>query len=287
MAEDRWRELCRLVEEDDGLPTRKAGHWTEDKLFFWNRYIDITTRAMVGHPKWQSGLIYVDLFSGPGVCTLEDSQKRIPGSPMIAANAPKQFRKILLCEKNMKLAEACQSRLAQFRGRPPGRMFLGDCNDQIRHITAEIPSKTLTLAFIDPTGLHAHFETIGALAECGRVDLLILFADAYDIVRNVQDKYYSNLDSNLDKVLGPDSGWRREWDGLENRNSGNIRRMFADIYRRQLERHLGYSRFGEEIITCKRGALYRLVYASKHERGLDFWNKISNTDPSGQRRLFN
>ena len=110
MTEDRWPELCKLVEEDDGLPTRKAGHWTEDKLFFWNRYID--------------------------------------------------------------------------------------------------------------------------------------------------------------------------------RNSGNIRRMFADIYKSQLERHLGYRVFGEEIITCKRGALYRLVYASKHERGLDFWNKISNKDPSGQKRLF-
>jgi hypothetical protein len=48
---DRWPELCELVEQDDGLPTRDAGPWTEDKLFFWNRYIDITTTSMVGHPQ--------------------------------------------------------------------------------------------------------------------------------------------------------------------------------------------------------------------------------------------
>jgi len=65
MKKDRWRELCKSVDEDDGLPKREVGHWTEEKLFFWNRYIDITTRAMVGHPKWPIGLFYVDLFAGP------------------------------------------------------------------------------------------------------------------------------------------------------------------------------------------------------------------------------
>jgi hypothetical protein len=32
--------------------------------------------------------------------------------------------------------------------------------------------------------------------------------------------------------------------------------------------------------------LYTLVYASKHERGLDFWDKIAHKEPSGQRTLF-
>jgi len=48
--QDRWPELCRLVETDDGLPTREVGPWAEDKLYFWNRYLDITSRAMGAHP---------------------------------------------------------------------------------------------------------------------------------------------------------------------------------------------------------------------------------------------
>ena len=110
MARNRWPELCESVKQDDGLPTRMVGHWSENKLFFWSRYIEITTSAMVGHSKWQTGLIYVDLFAGPGVCTIRESKKRIPGSPLIAANAPKPFKKIILCEKDSTLVDACEKR---------------------------------------------------------------------------------------------------------------------------------------------------------------------------------
>ena len=63
--------------------------------------------------------------------------------------------------------------------------FRGDCNERIHDATALIPDRALTLAFVDPTGLDARFETIATLSSRGRVDLLILFADAYDVVRNV------------------------------------------------------------------------------------------------------
>ena len=91
---NRWQELCQKVAIDDHLKVRDVGSWTIDKLFFWNRYIEIATTAMVGHPQWSAGLIYVDLFAGPGVCRLRDTGERLPGSPLIAANAPKAFRRI-------------------------------------------------------------------------------------------------------------------------------------------------------------------------------------------------
>jgi hypothetical protein len=62
--------------------------------------------------------------------------------------------------------------------------------------------------------------------------------------------------------------------------------MFAEIYKSQLRSHLGYKFFGERVIRCERGALYRLIYATKHDRGLDFWHKATKKYPSGQRRLF-
>ena len=113
MKKKSWPELCKLVEDDDGLPTRESGSWAEDKLFFWNRYIDITTTAMVDHPAWPEGLVYLDLFAGPGICSIRGSNRRVPGSPLIAAHAPKQFRKILLCELDPKNAMACEQRLKQ------------------------------------------------------------------------------------------------------------------------------------------------------------------------------
>ena len=285
MAKDRWPELCKLVEEDDGLPVREVGPWTENKLNFWNRYIEITTTAMVGHAKWNAGLAYVDLFAGPGVCKLKQSGKRVPGSPLIAAYAPKPFERILLCEKSRSRAAACRSRLDRTNVSDRCHVFVGDCNAEITHIVKCIPKRALTLAFIDPTGLHAKFETIAALSQAGRVDLLVLFADAYDIVRNVE-LYKQDPNSNLDQVLGPDSKWREQWDLLDNRSSTKVRGLFADIYKNQLGRCLGYKAFGEETMCCSKGALYRLIYASKHERGLQFWNKIATKEASGQKRLF-
>ena len=239
---------------------------------------------MVGHPKWPAGLVYVDLFAGPGVCTIKESKTRIPGSPLIAANAPKPFEKIILCEKDKGIADACEVRVLRTPAGARCTVLRGDCNERVNDIVSLIPDRALALAFIDPTGLDARFETIATLSSHGRVDLLILFADAYDIVRNV-DLYRKQSNSKLDQVLGPDSCWQTMWDQLENRSRGSIRREFAKLYERQLARHLGYQKFGEETIKNGSTPLYTLIYASKHDRGLDFWNKIATKDPSGQLGL--
>jgi three-Cys-motif partner protein len=281
---DRWPELCKLVESDDGLPVREqAGTWTERKLIFWNRYIDITTTAMVGHHHWPEGLVYVDLFAGPGVCVLGQSKRRIPGSCLIAAHAPKPFRRIIACELDPESADACETRLKSSGTRSDYRVLTGNCNRLIGDVVAAIPKGALTVAFIDPPGLDANFETIRGLSTAGRVDLLILFADAVDAIRNEQ-RYRAQTESRLDLVLGPRSNWRSRLDELINPDGTKKRRALAELYKEQLS-NLGYIRFGEETMATGRGPLYRLVYASKHERGLDFWHKVTRKDPGGQRRL--
>lgn len=284
MAQRGWQELCELVKSDDGLPTRNVGEWSEDKLHFWHKYIQTTTSAMVGKPQWSAGLVYVDLFAGPGVCTIRDTGRRIPGSPLIAAYAAKPFSKILLAELDPNLAEACRARMASTPAMGRTRVFEGDSNTQIHDIVKEIPSRALTLAFIDPEALDARFETVKILADRGQVDLLILFADAYDVVRNV-DRYEADLGSKLDQTLGLSSNWRERWAKIENRSSVNVREFFSEIYEQQL-RSIGYRAFGRKTISSRKGPLYRLIYASKHERGADFWNKVIARDRSGQSDLF-
>ncbi|MGE4002009.1 MAG: three-Cys-motif partner protein TcmP, partial [Planctomycetaceae bacterium] len=139
------------MQVDDGLPTRDSGAWARDKLWYWNRYLEITTQAMVGS-KWPAGVIYVDLFTGPGVCTIRGTGERIPGSPLIAANTPKPFKQILLCELNDRLAAACEERLATRLSSDRYQVFRGNCNSLIADICRFIPAGALTLAFLDPTG---------------------------------------------------------------------------------------------------------------------------------------
>ncbi|MDA1229808.1 MAG: three-Cys-motif partner protein TcmP [Planctomycetota bacterium] len=279
---DRWPELRALVADDDGLPTREAGPWTFEKLWWWNRYIEITTMAMVGKPQWPS-VVYVDLFAGPGVCSTRRSGESFPGSALLAANAPKPFNKLIFCEEDPELAAACTARLQAHGAAHRSVVITGDCNLRIREIVDEIPSGALTVAFVDPTGLHAEFSTLQMLTVGRRVDLVILFADCMDIVRNIA-VYAEQSDSKLDRVLGPDSNWRVEWRNLGNQSPTNVARLFIQIFKQQLARHLGYVFTADEVLKNTKGdAIYRLVYASKSDRGLDFWNKITMKERNSNR----
>jgi len=284
MAQDRWPELCELYKSHDGLPVREVGIWTKEKLFFWNRYIDITTRAMVGHPSWPAGLAYVDLFAGPGICKLRESGKYIPGSTLIAANAPKPFQTILAIELDPKLAAALDTRLKRTPAAAVAKVFQGNCNTQIDQLVRYIPKRALTLGFIDPEAMNVDFETVEKLSKCGRVDLLILFADRMDLVRNV-DRYEKDNPSVLDRMMGPRSRWRDLWAQLANRSAGNICQLFANEYKNQLANQLGYVAFGEKVMESGNGPIYRLIFASKSEKGLEFWDKVTQKDHDGQMGL--
>ncbi len=282
---DRWPDLCSLVLEDDGLPVREAGSWTEDKLFYWNRYLEITTTAMVGSPFWPA-VVYVDLFAGPGILRLRDSGKRIPGSVLLAANTPKPFDLILACEKDPATAETCLARLASSGAGQRSEVFVGDCNRQIDNLVKRIPERALTLAFVDPEGLHAKFETLRKLADGRRVNLLILLADRMDAVRNIK-LYHSQSSSNLDDFLGPDCDWRAAYNELPKHEDGTaVGLMLERLLRKQLQEVLGYTVFSGEVMRTSKSAIYRVIYASKSDKGLDFWNKVSKIDYQGQQRWF-
>jgi three-Cys-motif partner protein len=279
-----WNEACKRVQVDDGLPFRRVGGWSEDKLFVWHKYIQTTSTAMVGSPKWRSGLCYVDLFAGPGVCCITDSGKRLPGSPLIATMAPKDFSRILLAELDPGKASACEKRL-HASGSKNFTMFQGDSNNEIARIVKEIPKGALTVAFIDPEGLDVHFDTVRQLSSAGRVDLLILFADAYDVLRNLS-QLIDGQDARLDRMFAPKSNWRDEVRHLPNWKGNTLREYFASKYAAELRQHLGYVASDTKIIAGPRGPMYRLVYLSKHERGLDFWKKVDAKDRFGQSSLF-
>ncbi len=283
---DKWDELCKLVGRKDGLPVRESGAWAIEKLHYWNRYIEIVTMAMVGNPAWRAGVCYVDLFSGPGVCEIRGTEERIPGSPLLAAYASKPFTKILLCEKEEKLFDACGQRLSLSPASDCCELFLGDCNVEINNIVRSLPGRALTVAFLDPTGLHLHFETVKKLSADRPVDLLILFPDAVDILRNADHLYFDQPESKLDQVLGPNSDWRKLKADSNTTDGSSMRRLYSDIYKSQLSKLAGYSHFRDEVISGPSGPLYRLVYATKHERGVDFWDKSVAKDSGGQKRMF-
>lgn len=236
--------------------------------------------------KWPGGLTYLDLYAGPGVCYRTDTRMRLPGSPVIAARAAHPFRRILLCDVAAANAEACKLRIEQLGATERTTVFQGDCNEVVGDIASRIPTNSLTLAFIDPTGLDIVFSTMESIARARKVDFLVLFADRMDLVRNVDLYYHQNGDSKIDRMLGHGVDWRKEYERLDNRTALNVAKLFLGLLQSQMRKRMGYEHFAIQPVSGTRGPLYCLLHAAKHPLAQSFWQRISGKERSGQDTLF-
>ena len=261
--------------EDDGLIIPEVGEWSHDKHHFLRRYVDAFTTAMRGK-RWH-GLHYLDLFAGPGIERLEKSKRLEWGSPLVAAQARYPFTGLHYCELSAEKYEALEARLARLKPRSAVQMLPGDANQCVREIVQGIPDQSLSLAFLDPYGLHLQFDTLRVLAE-KRADLIIFFPDRLDILRNAATYYFDNPDSNLDRVLGTAADWRHVWDQTpESRRAAAVR----DLYVEQI-RGLGYAHFDYEPVPNSGARLYWLIFASRSPVGVRIWRHIAQKKPDGQ-----
>ena len=262
---------------DDGLITMSVGEWSNDKHHFLFRYLDAFTTAMK-RKKW-SGLHYIDLFCGPGLLKLESGDQFIWGSPLIAAHCA-GLDSLHLCDANPDFIKAVRDRIERIRPQGNVEYYDGDANEKVNDIVAKIPKGGLSLAFLDPFGLHLHFKTLEVLAK-HRVDLIIFFPDRLDALRNCENVYKDRPNSNLDKVLGTKADWRSLFDNTpqDSRAEG-----LRDLYIKSI-RTLGYSEFEYERISTRAGPLYLLIFCSHHPAGSKIWNNISRIKPDGQRTL--
>ena len=200
-----WKDS---VSETDGFPIRDSGAWIETKHKLLTYYSDLFATGMKN--KWKSR-VYLELFSGPGRCLIRKTGKEDLGSPLKVIE--KEFTRFVFTEMSVPLAEALARRLEPFSNSSCSEIWCGDCADAIKRMS--IPSGSLTLAFIDPTGIgHAPFSLIEDLHRKTRCDLLINIQHGMGIKMNIhQYTPDSDEESALTKFLGNDS-----WKGLSRHN---------------------------------------------------------------------
>jgi len=262
--------------QNDGLCIPEVGEHSKYKHHFIRRYIDVFTTAM--KDKGWAGLHYIDLFAGAGVERLRTSRKLDWGSPLIAAQAPHPFTKLHLCEEVAQKHSALKTRVKQFR--PDSQVLNGDAKEKIFDIIADIPESTLSLAFLDPYGLHVGLEILKVLAK-KRTDLIIFFPDRLDALRNWAAYYLNNPDSNLDYCLGPGVDWRTR---LNNAPAHHHAELLRDMYIEQIQAQLGYTEFDyERIKTLKGNPIYYLIFCSRSPTATHLWRQIVEKKPDGQR----
>ncbi len=261
---------------DDGLIMPEVGVWSRDKHHFLARYIDAFRTAMKGK-RW-SGLHYIDLFAGAGIERIRGKSELEWGSPLIAAQINNQFTKLHLCESDKEKQNALAHRLQALRPTHDDQVLRGDANLLVPEIVSAIPQRSLSLAFLDPYGLHLDYDTLTCLAGV-RADLIIFFPDRIDALRNWRAYYWDNPDSKLDTVLGPGSNWREL---LRNAPESQKVKRLLDEYVCQIPK-LGYTEFEWEPIPSSGARLYWLLFCSKANVATRIWRGTSARKRDGQR----
>ncbi len=230
--------------------------------------------------KWGQ-LHYIDLFSGAGLARIRGSNEIVQGSSLIAASVKFPFIKLHLCDQDEQNCEALRSRLAAQIKNTKARVIQGDANLVIDELLGGVPDRNaLCMTFADPFGLHLDFTTVQKIA-ARKTDLVLLFADSTDALRNWAAYYYNNPQSNLDRFMG-EPNWRALLAASPTDGAARLRAR----YRERLK-SLGFSHFAEEPVENQKDRqIYTLLYATKNAAGIRIWKGISTVDEQGQRRLF-
>ncbi len=269
--------MSKLVIASDGRVGRKVGKWNDEKLRYIRNYVDIFATGM--KKQWDR-LVYADFFCGPGVCVTSGGVESA-GSPLIAARRS-EFAALFLNDLSAEATEALSARLPDdaFARSVITQM---DCNDSVERAREVLfpprSGATLGLAVIDPHGFEMEFESIARLT-AGRVrlDLLITVMSSYP-QRFLQTSAFQP-DSKFDRFMG-----NPDWERLKSAQRASRTRVVLDHYRSKLE-GIGY--WVDDSVTIKntRGRpIYQLVYASRHARGFDFWEKAKASGEGAQQRM--
>jgi three-Cys-motif partner protein len=287
----------RLEPQEDGLPMRKSGRWVIEKLHYLRCYIEVFAVSM--HRKPWRATHYIDLFAGPGKCSVPDTNTIHLGSALLALQASPPFKRLFFADLEPGHISALEQRCRSSPLFDCIRFFVGDSNVKVREIMQRISEidgefmpgvwPSLNLAFLDPEGLELRWDTVAALASANRMDLIIHYPEG-GLNRMMKRAHASTQDTAVDGFFG-DRGWR----GIYEAHGGKrgVHRKLLDHFKAKL-RQLGYVdvRGGDEVgyeplvrNVKRRAPLYRLIFASKHPLGNEFWEKVTSRDVYGQMRL--
>ena len=267
----------------DGLPLRPSGAWAKEKLYYVERYMRIFSQGMKN--LW-GARVFVDLLAGPGRCIDDENGDEFDGSPLLAINCAEPFSRIVLIEQAPELCDALRQRAGR-----KACVIPGDCNnpDVIQKVRAEFTPKTLGLAFVDNLGLDVPLVTLAQLTEAVRIDLVITFQIG-DLTRNLENVLDGWESEDRWTAFFGSANWLDVVNGGRARNESpsEIATRLMNFYGDRLGA-IGYPHITHShqfMRNSRNVALYRLLLASKHQRAVEFFQKIAQIEPGGQRRLF-
>lgn len=284
--------LCpysHLMDSGDVLPLRCVGKWSEDKLYYLNKYMSVFNTAMKNN--W-TNRAFIDLFSGPGKCVVRGIGKVISGSSLLALEQSTPFSLVISIDISSEALAALEKRGKKLNVQTKLVTFHKDCNFVVDNIRKELDQSFLSLTLIDPTSMQIKYSTIKNLTCNLRMDLLINYP-LHAINRAYRDALKSN-DDVFNEFFGTDE-WKEHILGLKQQYQ--VATKLLTLYKKQLEK-IGYKNFKElssdqsyisdEVLVKgpRNIPLYYLLFASKHPLGEKLWQEIKKIGPTRQGSLF-
>jgi len=258
----------------DGKPAISLGSWFMDKLHYLREYCGIFSTGMKN--KWEHR-IYIDLFSGPGICITEDTGVEQHGSPLVSLNCKTPFTHYYFIDKNKDFIGALRYRSQDYQA---NKTFINmDCNCAIDELINKLPKTyAIFFTFIDPFNFEIEFDSINKLTERRPMDLLITFH-----IGNLKRSIHQPS-QRMKKFFPP-----LDWEKLYFKSCGSDKiheRLLLDKYEEGLK-EIGYTYFDDCVLTrnIRNAPLYYLLFATKDAKGKEFYSKISMRSRTGQSRF--
>jgi three-Cys-motif partner protein len=263
---------------EDGLLVRGVKPHSAEKSRLVSRGLGTVTSAMSG--KWftaKHGLEYVELYCGPGRLLDEKTGKEQPGSPMQALELAKPFSRYVFSDFSEDCVEALTSRVGD---RPGVSVVRGDANDpaHLDQIASLLNSKALVIAYLDPARpKDLRWSTVEYLAKnFGFIDLIIN-APVNSLMRAILGAYHGGGSGPGAAGLFLNHPDPRELlrPAADRPNTAATIDAIRQHYDDQLMA-LGFKQPARRSVCFPAdNPYYDVLLASRHDRGLELWNKTN------------
>jgi len=216
------------------------------------------------------GLNYIDGFAGPGIYSNGEE-----GSPLIALRTAEEHKLQLAdvhfifveCRKDraVHLETVLKKRSPSFPKNFKYEVVCGEFVDVMNKVLDDLEAEGQTLAptfvFIDPFGIKGFpMSLVTRILNCPRCEVLITFMEGF--ITRFTDDLRADV---LDELFGTPN-----WRGVNTVKTPEERKNFLlELYQSQLRQLCGCHVRSFEMKDKNNRTIYYLVYATKHEKGME------------------
>ncbi len=281
-------DICiKTNSKNDNLPVRCVREWSLQKIYLLIQYFGIFSNGM--KKKWT--LNYIEICSGPGRCINRSNGDEFDGTSLSIVKHPsyQNIKKAIFFDFNQNVIKTLNKRLQNLHINN-AKALLGDYTKPVEIsniLRNEFDPNSLNLCFIDPTDCSVPFTLVKEIKNAlSNVDFIINLASGTDFSRNIKNaikKYHINLFKKYSSFLGNTNFFEdnKVIQFANENNTEQLRNLFREYYIQSMKK-IGYLHFEFKRIK----PYYDILFATSNKKGIEFWNKATNINFDGQRKLF-